>query len=170
MKRLSFVETIALFFAGIAGLASAVQAYISFETRGEVSRAIVFAERLDACSQVLAVIDPFIRKASTEARDTLVRGPKADRYSLPRYYYKLSSGNQAFEAKHGPSVEKWRVSSAAFLIVNPQNAHEVIKYFDKIITREIEEGKFMSQVELIKWLENLDNQSQKLFKVCRNLI
>jgi hypothetical protein len=52
-KRLSFVEIIAVLFTGIAGLASAAQAYVSWETRGEVSRAIVFAERIDACAKVM---------------------------------------------------------------------------------------------------------------------
>ena len=48
MKNLTVTELVAIIFAGLAGIASAVQAYVSWETRGEVSRAIVFAQRIAA--------------------------------------------------------------------------------------------------------------------------
>jgi hypothetical protein len=170
MNRLSFVEMIAILFTGIAGLASAVQAYVSWETRGEVSRAIVFAQRIDACAKVMAAIEPLVAKARAQGR-ALVAGGKSDgRYSLPAYYYGLSSGNPAFDAKHGPLVDKWRVASAAFLIVSPDRTAEPVAYFDHVITKEIGDGKFMSQAELLVWLERLDTQAESLLKDCRGLL
>ena len=170
MKGLSFIELIAVLFTGVAGLASAVQAYVSWETRGEVSRAIVFAQRIDACSQVMAAIEPFVSKARPEARAKIVNGPSNNRYSLPQFYYRKSSGNAAFRADHGPRVERWRLASAAFVIVSPAAAIEPVKYFDQVITREIAEGRFMNQEQLTIWLERLETQSHALTANCRALL
>jgi hypothetical protein len=170
MTRLSSVEMIAILFAGIAGLASAVQAYVSWETRGEVSRAIVFAQRIDACAKVMAAIEPFVAKARPEGRAIVATGQADGRYSLPTYYYMTSSGNAAFDAKHEPLVDKWRVASAAFLIVSADRTEEVVTYFDHAITKEIPEGSYMSQAEMIAWLEKLDAQSQALLKDCRGML
>jgi hypothetical protein len=170
MNRLSFVEVIALLFAAVAGLASGVQAYVSWETRGEVSRAIVFAQRIDACAQVMAAVEPFVAKARADGRALVASGRADGRYSLPTYYYGQPSGNPAFAAKHGPLVDKWRVASAAFLIVSPDHSEEPVAYFDRVITKEIEEGRFMSQVEMLAWLERLEAQAQSLLKDCRGLL
>lgn len=170
MKSLSFVELVAVLFTGIAGLASALQAYVSWETRGEVSRAIVFAQRIDACSQVLAAIEPFVAKARPEARQTLANAPSGGRYSLPQYYYRKSSGNAAFRAEHGPRVERWRLASAAFQIVSPAAALEPVRYFDEVITQEIAAGRFMDQATFSTWLERLHAQSQTMTANCRALL
>ena len=77
MKGMSFIEFVAILFAAMAGLASAVQAYVSWETRGEVSRAIVFAQRIDACAKLLASIEPFVAKARSDGR-AIVEGGAAD--------------------------------------------------------------------------------------------
>ncbi len=170
MKNLSFVEIVAVLFTGIAGLASAAQAYVSWETRGEVSRAIVFAQRIDACAKVMAAIDPFVAKARAEGRAVMANGPPDGRYSLPAYYYGRSSGNAAFDAQHDPRVEAWRVASAAFLIVSSSGAEERVAFFDYVIIKEIEEGRFMSQKEMIGWLENMEASSRELLKDCRSLL
>lgn len=170
MKSLSFIEIIAVLFTGIAGLASATQAYVSWETRGEVSRAIVFAERIDACAKILAAIDPFVAKARSDDRKALINGQSRERYSLPRYYYGGSSGNPAFDAAHDPHVERWRVASAAFQIVSPDGADEQVAFFDQIITKEIEQGRFMDKGELVTWLDRLETKSQELTEVCRGLL
>jgi len=170
MKRLSFVELVALMFAGLAGLASAIQAYVSWETRGEVSRAIVFAERIDACSKVLAVIHPFLEKAKPEARAIVASAAGDQRFSLPRYYYQQSSGNSGFDAEHGPRADQWRVASASFLIVNSGWAEDQVAFFDRIITSEIEEGRFMTQAEMIAWLEQLEVKAGELMKGCQALL
>ena len=169
MNRLSFVELVAVLFAGIAGLASAVQAYVSWETRGEVSRAIVFAQRIDACAKVFAAIEPFVAKSRAEGRQLVSSGRPDGRYSLPQFYYQQSSGNAAFNANHDPRVQKWREASAAFLIVSPLEATTHIKYFDDIVTKEIPAGKFMNQAELVAWLERLESKAEALTRVCRNL-
>ena len=170
MKSLSFVELIAVLFTGIAGMASAVQAYVSWETRGEVSRAIVFAERIDACAKVMAAIEPFVAKARSEGRVRVASGQKDGRYSLPSFYYRQSAGNAAFDAKHKPRVEKWREASATFLIVSPEGAKDHVAFFDQVITKEIAEGRFMSQPELVTWLEQLEEKSHALTKGCRRLL
>jgi len=170
MNRLSFVEMIAILFTGVAGLASAVQAYVSWETRGEVSRAIVFAQRIDACAKVMAAIEPLVAKARPEGRAVVAKGRADGRYSLPAYYYRQSSGNPVFDAKHDPLVQKWRVASAAFLIVSPDRTEDLVAFFDRVITKEIPDGKFMSQAEMLVWLERLEAQSQGLLKDCRGLL
>lgn len=169
MKRLSLVELVAVLFAGIAGLASAVQAYVSWETRGEVSRAIVFAQRIDACAKVFAAIEPFVAKARGEGRKVVAGGSANGRYSLPQYYYQQSSSNAGFDVAHDPRVQTWREASAAFLIVSPLEATTHIKYFDDAITKEIPAGQFMNQAELINWLENMEGKAEELTRVCRNL-
>ena len=170
MKSLSLVELVAVLFTGIAGLASAMQAYVSWETRGEVSRAIVFAQRIDACAKVIAAIEPFVARARKESRRALKSGPTQERYSLPRFYYRQSSGNPEFNAKHNPRVERWRQASAALSIVSPEGTIGQVEFFDEAITQQIPEGKFMTQSELVSWLERLEANSQKLTTVCRRLL
>jgi hypothetical protein len=170
MKGLSLVELVALLFAGIAGLASAVQAYVSWETRGEVSRAIVFAQRIDACAKVIAAVEPFVAKARPESRRSIASSTPDGRHSLPRYYYGQSSGNPEFDAKHAPSVQKWREASAAFLIVSPTGGADHVKYFDQVITENIPAGRFMKQAELLEWLERLDTKAHELTTICRKMI
>ncbi|MBX2805014.1 MAG: hypothetical protein KTR19_03485 [Hyphomicrobiales bacterium] len=170
MQRLSTVELIALLFAGVAGLASAVQAYVSWETRGEVSRAIVFAERIDACAGVMAAIDPLLEKARPSAREIVVKASSDQRFSLPAYFYKQSSGNAAFDAKHRPLVDQWKTASSAFLIVNGGWADDLVSYFDHVIKSEIEEGRYMSQDEMLAWLAKLETNAEQIIKGCRGLL
>lgn len=170
MKRLSFVEIMALLFTGIAGIASAVQAYVSWETRGEVSRAIVFAQRLDACAKVVAAIDPLVAKARPESRRVVASGRPDGRYSLPQFYYGQSSGNPGFEAKHGPLVDRWRTAAASLLIAGPERAADRLAFFDRVVTKEIEEGRFMSQAEMIAWLERLEDEARRLMADCRSFL
>ncbi len=170
MKSLSFVELIAVLFTGIAGLASAMQAYVSWETRGEVSRAIVFAQLIDACTKVMAAIDPFVAKARADGRALVSNGQADGRYSLPQYYYRQSSGNAGFNAKHNPRIERWRVAAAAFRIVSPEGAKDQVRFFDQVITKEIPAGRFMSQSQMVTWLEQLETKSEELAQGCRNLV
>ena len=167
MARLSFVEMVALTFAGVAGLASGVQAYVSWDTRGEVSRAIVFAQRINACSKVLAAIEPFAAKARADGRAVVASGAADGRYALPTYYYGLSSGNAGFDQKHDPLIEKWQVAAAEFLIVSPGGGEELVRYFDRAITKDIPEGAYMTQAEMLLWLEKLDAQAQAMLQNCR---
>jgi hypothetical protein len=170
MSRLSFVEVVAVLFAGLAGLASGIQAYVSWETRGEVSRAIVFAQRIDACSRVMAAIEPFVAKARADGRALVASGGADGRYSLPILYFGQSSGNAAFDAEIAPLIDKWRVASAAFLIVTPRSTDGLVADVDKAITKDIEDGKPMSQAEVLLWLEQLDAKAQKLMQHCRSLM
>ena len=170
MKGLSSVELIALLFAGVAGAASAIQAFVSWETRGEVSRAIVFAERIDACAKVMAAIEPFVAKARADGRTHTQRGGPDKRYSLPRFYYNQSSGNPAFNAKHQPRVQRWRESSAAFAIVSPDSAEGQVAFFNKVITEQIPAGRFMDQAQFLAWLAQMEAKSQELVKGCRGLL
>lgn len=171
MKNLTVTELVAIVFAGLAGVASAVQAYVSWETRGEVSRAIVFAQRIDACSKVMAAIEPLLDKARADGRAIVAKGQPDGRYALNRFYYQLPSGNAAFKAKHGPRVEKWRVASASLQIVAPtKSMEERINYFNRAIVKDIEAGKFMSQAEMIAWLETFESSAEALKQDCRGLV
>jgi hypothetical protein len=170
MRSLTFVELIAVLFTGIAGFASAVQAFVSWETRGEVSRAIVFAQRIDACAKVMAAIEPFVAKARDDGPAVVKRGGPEKRYSLPQFYYRRSAGNAAFDAKHKPRVQKWREASAAFLIVSPDSAESQVAFFNKVITKEIPAGRFMNQSLFLEWLEQVKLTSQEMTKGCRGLL
>ena len=170
MRGMSFVEFIAVVFAGLAGLASAVQAYVSWETRGEVSRAIVYAQRIDACSKLLAAVDPFVAKARAEGRALVAKGKADGRYSLPAYYYRMSSGNAAFEARHGARVQNWRVAAAAFRIVAPESGLAQVAFFDKAITKDIPEGRFMNQADMLEWLTQMEANATALTQDCRRLV
>lgn len=168
--KLSIIELVAVLFTGVAGAASAVQAYVSWETRGEVSRAIVFAERLDACAEALAAIQPFVEKAGPEGRELVASGDADGRYSLPAYYYRVSAGTPKFDAEHMPRVERWRRASAALAIVAPNNVEERVGYFETVIAEEIEAGKYMSQAEMIAWLQKMDDEATALKEECRALL
>lgn len=168
MTNFTVTEIVAILFAGLAGIASAVQAYVSWETRGEVSRAIVFAQRIDACSRVMAALEPFVAKADKEARAVVAKGKADGRYSLPAYLYRMSSGNAAFNAKHDPRVAEWRLGAAALDIVSPSQATEQrIKYFDDFLTEEIPAGRYMNQLEMLQALEDFDDNAQALKADCR---
>lgn len=170
MRGLSFVEMMALVFAGLAGIASAVQAFVSFETRGEVARAIVFAERIDACAGVMVAIEPFVAKARPEARKLVEGGDPGGRYSLPGLYYRTSSGNPAFNAAHDPLVDRWRIAYAAFSIVLPEGVRERGAFFERAIVEDVPAGAFMSQAEMLHWLEAFDREAAALKADCRSLL
>lgn len=168
--KLSFIELVAVLFTGVAGLASAVQAYVSWETRGEVSRAIVFAERLDACAEALAAIQPFAEKARPEAREVVAGGAADGQYSLPAYFYRTSAGSPVFDSEHAPRVERWRRAAAALGIVAPDSVETRVGYFDGVIAKEIEAGEYMSQAEMLAWLERMDAEAAGLKDECRALL
>lgn len=168
--RLTFVEIVAMMFTAVAALASAVQAFISFETRGEVARAIVFAERIDACAAVLSTIQPLTAKAGPDSRAKVAGGAADGRYSLPGFYYRQSAGNPAFEARHGPLVESWRTAAAAFSIVMPPETAARLALFDQAITVDLPAGAFMSREEMIAWLEAVDDGAAALAEDCRALL
>ena len=171
MSNLTATEMVAILLAGVAGAASAVQAYVSWETRGEVSRAIVFAQRIDACSKVLASLEPFLVKAGPDARAIVAKGKVDGRYSLPAYFYQMSSGNAAFDARHEPRVTEWRLAAAALDIVSPtETTAERIAYFDDVITKQVEAGRFMNQSEMLSWLEQFETNAKALKQDCRSLL
>ncbi|MBI1385770.1 MAG: hypothetical protein GC150_12745 [Rhizobiales bacterium] len=170
MKGLSTVELMAVLFTGIAGLASAVQAYVSWETRGEVSRAIVFAQRIDACSKAMAAIEPFVAKARAEGRAIVASGQPGGNYSLPQYFYRMAAGSASFEAEHNPRVGAWRIAAAAYRIVSPAGAQEAVEDLDRAITVDIAEGRYMDQAEMLAWLEGLEANADRLTATCRGWV
>ena len=170
MRNLSFIEMMALTFTAVAALASAVQAFVSFETRGEVSRAIVFSERISACSAAQVAIEPFAAKATDQARAVVANGPADGRYSLSSYYYRTPSGNAAFEAAHGPQLAAWRAAHAMTTIVLPPEFAEHTDFFDQLIGVDIPAGNFMDQAEMLAKLERLDSAKAAFIEACRNLL
>lgn len=170
MRNLSFIEILALTFTAVAALASAVQAFVSFETRGEVSRAIVFAERIDACAAALVAIEPFVAKATEEARAVVAGGAADGRYSLTSYYYRIPSGNAAFDAAHGPRLDAWRSARAAVDIVLPLEFAEMTTFFDRFIGVDIPAGAFMDQAEMLAMLERVESRAAAFNNACRKLL
>ncbi|MCI4661863.1 MAG: hypothetical protein MRY63_08610 [Neomegalonema sp.] len=170
MSKLSFIEMIALAFTGLAGIASAVQAYVSYETRGEVSRAIVFSERIDACSDVLVAIEPFVRKAA-ETRPAIEGKPASGegRYSLPGLFYGQSAGSSAFKSRHEPRLQDWERAYSTFKIVLPEAFQPAGSYFNGLITRQIEDANFLDRGEMITTLREIEQQAQALTGQCRQL-
>lgn len=168
--RLSSVEMIALLFAAIAGLASAVQAYVSWETRGEVSRAIVFAERIDACADLIAALRPFAAEAGEEGRARVASGSADGRYSLPAFFYGQSAGTPGFRSAHEPRIDVLRSASAAVSIVLPGDAQARVDYFERALAQEIPEANYMAQAEMIAWLERLDREIAGLTGDCRGFL
>lgn len=118
----------------------------------------------------IAALEPFVSSASPEARQALVYWPSSGRYSLLQYYYRMSSGNAAFRATHGPRVERWRLTCAAFQIVGPEAALKPVSFFEQVITKEIAVGRLMNQATLAAWLERLHGQSLAMRANCRALL
>lgn len=170
MRNLSFIEMMALTFTAVAALASAVQAFVSYETRGEVSRAIIFAERIDACAAALVAIEPFAAKATEQERAVVAGGAADGRYSLTTFYYRIPSGNAAFDAKHGPRLEAWRSARAAVSIVLPLEFAELSAFFDRLIGVDIPSGNLMDQSEMLAELERVDANAAAFTEACRKLL
>ncbi len=169
MRGLSFIEILALLFTGVAGLASAVQAYVSYETRGEVGRAIVFAERIEACAAVMAAIEPFRNKARSEGRAVVAKGAPDGRYSLAGFYYGSFAGSASMRPAHETRVAAWRRAWAQFSIVLPAEVAERGRFFDRAITEDFLDQSLdpMSQADLLAWLERYDREAEALFRDCR---
>ena len=45
-----------------------------------------------------------------------------------------------------------------------------INYFNRAIVKDIEAGKFMSQAEMIAWLETFESSAEALKQDCRGLV
>lgn len=168
--RLSPIEFMALLFTGLAGVATAVQAYVSYEERGEVARAIVFAERIDACANLLAALEPFVAKAREDGRAIVAAGSADGRYSLSGYYYRTSAGNAGFDEKHGARLAEWRRASAGFAIVAPEPMRARLPRLDKAIGRDFEAAAFFSQDEMIEWLTRLEADADAIAADCRGML
>ena len=74
MKNLTLTELVAIVFAGLADVASAVQAYVSWKTWGEVSRGIVVARCINARSKVIVATGPLLDKARADGRTIIAKG------------------------------------------------------------------------------------------------
>lgn len=172
MRGLTFIEFMALVFTGVAGIASAIQAYVSYETRGEVARAIVFAERISACAGMMAAIEPFRHKASPEGRAKVEAGSGDGRYSITGLYYGQFVGSPAVEQLHGPRVQAWRDAYARVSIVLPDEVRERAEVFDQAIARDFYDQALgsMAQGELVAWLERFDREAEALAEECRGLV
>lgn len=170
MRGLSMIEFMALMFTGLAGVASAVQAYVSYETRGEVARAIVFSERITACADALSAIEPFRRKAGPEWRERISNARRTGYYSLAGLYYAQTPGSPGFKAVHEPRIAAWRDAYARFAIVLPPELAASGAFFDQAITVDMAEIEGVDQATIVTWLERFDREAIALAEGCRGLV
>ncbi|MEL6980649.1 MAG: hypothetical protein AAGM38_18555 [Pseudomonadota bacterium] len=168
--RLSFLELVAVLFAGLAGGASAVQAYVSWETRGEVSRAIVFAERIDACADVIAAMRPFAAKAGGPERQKIAASAAGGRYAPAILFYGHSTNTPGFRNAHEPRLERLRRAAAAASIVLPQDAAPLLASFETALARDIPSPEFLSQAEMLAFLERLGGEIATFTATCRGYL
>lgn len=168
MRRLSFIEVLALVFAAIAGLAASVQAYVSWVARDEVARAIIFSERIDACADMIAAIDFVARKARPEARDRLLASDRQT-FFRPEYFLGFSAVRSDPAAVHRTAETRFQEASAAFRIVMPQELEEPTDFLAVVIQDEVLLGGEVSREDFIAYLEVIDENAKRITDACRAL-
>lgn len=167
MKSLTMIEIIALVFTAVAAGAAVMQSYVIWETRGEVARMIVFSERIEACAETMAALRPFTAETGPDGQERVAGGQSSGRYSLPAFFYRTSAGNPAFDAAHEPRLDRWRLAKARFDVVMPDDARETAVFLDRAIDKDIAEGAFMSQAEMLDWMRTFEQQAEGLAADCR---
>lgn len=169
MKRLTVIEVFALFFTGLAGLAAAVQAYVIYDTRGELADKMVFAQRLNVCAELLTALDPVVSMASDERRAVVLDNEQPDAAYFPAvYFFPGSASPELLEARHMDIVAKWVRAASAFVIVMPEEIRPRIAYFDRIMKEEmIAYGQPMTAADFAEWLRRIDAEAQELIASCR---
>ncbi|MEL6318758.1 MAG: hypothetical protein AAFR16_14090 [Pseudomonadota bacterium] len=166
--RLSTIEFLALLFTGVAGAASAVQAYVSWNTRDEVSRAIVFAQQIDACANMLASIAFVTDKADAETR-AQVRA--ADRRALyrPEFFFGPEAMRSGVGQAHRPLVARFEVAASTFKIVMPEELEPTVVFFERVVRREVTSGGGVAPAAFAEYLAEIDRNAQVLVTACRRV-
>lgn len=172
MRSLTVIEFFALFFTGVAGLAAAIQAYVTYETRGEVTRAIIFSEQINACADLMSALDPITAEATEEKRARLLENGRPDADYFPAlYYFPGGTTSEAFAQRHRDILRDWNRASAAFKIVMPQSFEPRVVFFDQVVRERMTDyGDPMNREEFVKWLERIDMEADRLVESCRGVV
>lgn len=173
--RLSFIEVMALAFTGLAGAATAVQAYVSWETRGEVARAIVFSERIDACAGVLGVLDFIAAKTRSEdlarLRDAFAAsdGRRVDPVMSSYFHPNGTISASAVEGQEA-RLAAWRFAARTYRIVMPAEAAAEVDFFDRVLSEEIWVYAPQPGDAFLARLEEFDRRIAAIDRRCRGLV
>ena len=168
--RLSFIELIALIFTALAGVAASVQAFVSWNTRDEVARAIVFSERLEACADMMAAVNFVTFRSTPEARERLSNGPAANLYFTEFFlgYEAVRAGADA-SAVFRPLEARFQSAAAAYKIVMPEDLAPTIAFFERVVQIDVMNGGTLPKPEFLKYLEKVDDNAEILISACREL-
>lgn len=168
--RLSFVEVLALLFTGLAGLATAVQAYVSWEDRGDIAKAIVYAGRIDACADLLTTLSPITEKASDSARADLATWGREEWQPAIVFDVSKNPGEEQAFARYESLLAEWRRASTAFLIIAPETMHGYVAFFGDVIRDDVATYDRISDADFMARLAEIDRQASALRAECRALV
>lgn len=165
--RLSFIELLALAFTGLAGVAASVQAYVAWQTREEVANAIIFAERIDACANMLASIEFVVDRADPESREKVAASTRP--YYRPEYFLGYDAVSNGIEPVHRPLLASFQKAASAYKIVMPAETAAAVEFFERVVRREVPAGGEVSGPDFAAYLAEIDRRAAELTAACRAL-
>lgn len=170
--RLSVVEISAILFAAVAALASAAQAYLTYQERGEVARAIIFAERIEACTNLLSAIEPVVSKTTPAWIERISASSSGGREFRPAvFYFPQGTGSGSGAEAHAQMLKDWAAAKSAYLIVMPESARPRVAFFDRVVQTEIYDyNNALTKPEFIAWLTSVSNEAAAIADDCRSLV
>lgn len=168
--RLSAIETIALLFTGLAASASAAQTYITFQQRDDLAQAIIFGQRIDACSEMLAAVAPLGDGATQERRARIAAGGAGTRLAYVSADYFLGGSPTDVRQRAGVVVSAYRRAATRFLITMPDAAAERTTFFDAAFARLTRAGEQTPREDFVRFLSDIDENISGLIDDCRALV
>lgn len=170
MRRLTFIEFMAMIFTALAAAATGVQAFVSWETRNEVARAIVFAERIDACTRVISAMEPLTERATVSWRESVAQSERDGINPTLFFSPMLAAPQNGGPTLHEQMLREWKRAATAFRLVMPLEDRQQIAYFDTQLRREMVRYESIPKAEFVAWLEAVDAAAAALEERCRRLI
>ena len=168
MRNLSFIEFLALVFTALAGVAASIQAYVSWQTRDEVARAIIFSERIDACADMLASIEFLADKADEDGRQAVQDSPPDHVYYTEHFLgYDAVRGDTA--AVFRPVEARFQAAAAAFKIVMPDDMTPTVEFFERVVQNDVLLGGRQDDGPFLEYLTEVDRQARMILDACRSL-
>lgn len=169
MRTMSAVELTAVLFAGLAAIAASVQAYFSYETRDEMARATIYAQRIDACAELLASMG-YLRDGANEARRArLAAAGDSPRAQEDFFLFEYFSVFMDADTKN-TFLQSYRDAGNRFLVTMPEPMPARLDFFDPVVDRLANPSATMPRAEFIAWLGEIDAQIDGLVTDCRQLI
>lgn len=148
-------------FAGLAAAATAVQAFVSWETRGEVARSVLFAQRIDACAGVLAATD-FLAPLTSADREAALRAAAGSVSPIDYFFGQTGGGREA-------AVSEWRPAAARYRIVMPEDAQPALDRMDRAFLDDFAGQELLGAAEFAARLPGLRMLRSDLIAACRTL-